>query len=76
MNKDTIKRVGLYFNLENPIEKQMWEYINKGRRKSDTIKRLIENEINKDEKNLSVEIKGEKNTICKKEIENCEGINF
>lgn len=46
MAKENIKRVGLYFNLENPIENKMWAYLESKRKKSDEIKRLIENAMN------------------------------
>lgn len=46
MAKENVKRVGLYFNLENPIENKMWAYLESKRKKSDEIKRLIENAMN------------------------------
>ena len=42
---ENIKRVGLYFNIENPIEAKMWQYLCEKRKKSVTIKRLLEDEI-------------------------------
>lgn len=47
MSEKNIKRVSLYFNLDNPIEKKMWEYLESGRSKSNTIKNLLEDKINK-----------------------------
>ena len=38
MAKENVKRVGLYFNLENPIENKMWSYLESKRKKSDEIK--------------------------------------
>ena len=80
--KDNIKRLGLYFNMDNPVEKQMWDYICKGRKKSEVIKRLIEEKINEEIKH-QVKNDSEKNEIIKKEMNiskkdilNCEGINF
>lgn len=82
--KDNIKRVGLYFNIDNPVEKQMWEYICNGRKKSEVIKRLIEEKMkeeikhkvkNENENKKNESMKKEK-SISKKDILNCEGINF
>lgn len=80
--KDNIKRLGLYFNMDNPVEKQMWDYICNGRKKSEVIKRLIEEKINEEIKH-QVKNDSEKNEIIKKEMNiskkdilNCEGINF
>ncbi|CEN21273.1 hypothetical protein [Paraclostridium sordellii] len=40
---ENIKRVGLYFNLENEYDNKMWSYLNSQIRKpKDEIKRLIE----------------------------------
>lgn len=40
---ENIKRVGLYFNLENEYDNKMWSYLNTQIRKpKDEIKRLIE----------------------------------
>lgn len=47
MSEKNIKRVSLYFNLDNPIENKMWEYLESGRSKSNTIKNLLEDKINK-----------------------------
>lgn len=41
---DNVKRVGLYFNLDDPEEKEMFEHIN-ARKKSRYIKTLILNDI-------------------------------
>ncbi len=46
MSEKNIKRVSLYFNLDNPIENKMWEYLESGRSKSNTIKNLLEAKIN------------------------------
>jgi len=46
MSEKNIKRVSLYFNIDNPIEKKMWEYLESGRSKSNTIKNLLEDKIN------------------------------
>lgn len=74
--KDSVKRVGLYFNLENPIEKEMWDYICNGRKKSDVIKRLIEEKINNNcKEEIKRDIKKE-GKISKEDITNCDGINF
>lgn len=41
---ENIKRVGLYFNLENEYDNKMWAYLNSQIRKpKDELKRLIEN---------------------------------
>lgn len=40
-NNTNVKRVGLYFNLDNPIENAMWNYLENSRKKSDTIKNAI-----------------------------------
>lgn len=40
---ENIKRLGLYFNLENEYDNKMWSYLNSQIRKpKDEIKRLIE----------------------------------
>lgn len=40
---NNIKRLGLYFNLENEYDNKMWSYLNSQLRKpKDEIKRLIE----------------------------------
>lgn len=40
---ESIKRLGLYFNLENEYDNKMWSYLNSQIRKpKDEIKRLIE----------------------------------
>lgn len=40
---ENIKRVGLYFNLENEYDNKMWSYLNSQIRKpKDELKRLIE----------------------------------
>lgn len=40
---ENIKRVGLYFNLENEYDNKMWAYLNSQIRKpKDELKRLIE----------------------------------
>lgn len=41
-----IKRMSLYFNLDNPIEKSMWEYLENTRKKSDTIKNSLLSTMN------------------------------
>lgn len=46
MSEKNIKRVSLYFNLDNPVEKKMWEYLESSRSKSNTIKNLLEEKIN------------------------------
>ena len=46
MAEKNIKRVSLYFNMDNPIEKKMWEYLQNSRSKSNAIKNLLENELN------------------------------
>ena len=65
-----LDNLGISNNFKEELENKdfEFEYNNKGRKKSDVIKRLIENEIEIN--------KSEKNNICKKDIENCEGINF
>lgn len=40
------ERVSLYFNTDIPIEKAMWEFISKDGRKSQKIKRAIEDAMN------------------------------
>lgn len=40
------KRMSLYFNLDVPSDKELWDYLNKSGRKSELIKRLIRNEMN------------------------------
>lgn len=43
---ENIKRVSLYFNLENEFDNKMWSYLSSQIRKpKDEIKRLIELEI-------------------------------
>ncbi len=36
------ERVSLYFNTDIPLERAMWDYINKDGKKSYTIKKIIE----------------------------------
>lgn len=36
------ERVSLYFNTDIPLEKAMWDFINKDGKKSYTIKKIIE----------------------------------
>ena len=73
MAKENVKRVGLYFNLENPIENKMWAYLESRRKKSDEIKRLIENAMNGIELEpvpvVAVEKKKEVNDLKKEEID-------
>lgn len=71
MAKENVKRVGLYFNLENPIENKMWAYLQSKRKKSDEIKRLIENAMNGIELEpiQVVEKKEEINDLSKEEID-------
>lgn len=73
MAKENVKRVGLYFNLENPIENKMWAYLESKRKKSDEIKRLIENAMNGIEIEpvpiAVVENKKEVNDLKKEEID-------
>lgn len=40
------ERVSLYFNTDIPLEKAMWEFISKDGRKSQKIKRAIEDAMN------------------------------
>ena len=40
------ERVSLYFNTDIPLEKAMWDYINKDGKKSYTIKKIIEQAMN------------------------------
>jgi len=40
------KRVSLYFNLDVPSDKILWDYLESNGRKSEIIKRLLRNEIN------------------------------
>lgn len=44
MAEDNKKRASLYFNLEDPDDKKIWEYLEK-RKKSQYIKRLILNDM-------------------------------
>ena len=71
MAKENVKRVGLYFNLENPIENKMWAYLESKRKKSDEIKRLIENAMNgiEIEPVPVVEKKESVNDLSKEEID-------
>lgn len=71
MAKENVKRVGLYFNLENPIENKMWAYLESRRKKSDEIKRLIENAMNgiEIEPVPVVEKKEQVNDLSKEEID-------
>lgn len=71
MAKENVKRVGLYFNLENPIENKMWAYLQSKRKKSDEIKRLIENAMNGIELESIpiVEKKEQVNDLSKEEID-------
>ena len=48
----TRERVSLYFNTEIPLEKAMWDYINKDGKKSYTIKKIIEQAMNNDSNSL------------------------
>ena len=43
---ENIKRLGLYFNLENEHDNRMWAYLETKRKKPDEIKRLIELAMN------------------------------
>lgn len=63
MQEKNIKRVSLYFNLDNPIENKMWRYLESGRSKSNTIKNLLEDKIN------GVESPMIKNKIVEKDSE-------
>lgn len=79
MAKENVKRVGLYFNLENPIENKMWAYLESKRKKSDEIKRLIENAMNgiEIESIPVVKKKDDTNDLSKEEIDPCDiGIGF
>lgn len=40
------ERVSLYFNTDIPLEKAMWDFINKDGKKSYTIKKIIEQAMN------------------------------
>lgn len=40
------ERASLYFNTDIPLEKAMWDYINKDGKKSYTIKKIIEQAMN------------------------------
>ena len=78
MAKENVKRVGLYFNLENPIENKMWAYLQSKRKKSDEIKRLIENAMNGIELEPIpvVEKKKEDDGLSKEEIDTNGIIGF
>ncbi|TAN67685.1 hypothetical protein WS9_007540 [Paraclostridium sordellii 8483] len=73
---ENIKRVGLYFNLENEYDNKMWSYLNSQIRKpKDEIKRLIEIAMEGKEIQLT-EIK-QTNKLKKDEIDiNNIGVGF
>lgn len=58
-----VKRIGLYFNLDNPIENKMWQYLESKRNKSSAIKDLLEKVTSNIEIDLEINNKSEKTTI-------------
>lgn len=71
-----VKRVGLYFNLDNPVEYKMWQYLESKRSKSSAIKDLLEkvtsgNDIEMPESNVDKIVSNVDNTKAESiEIEN------
>lgn len=59
MSEDTKKRASLYFNLEDPDDKKIWEHLEK-RKKSQYIKRLILNDM---ENNIETKVDNNISTV-------------
>lgn len=82
------ERVSLYFNTDIPLEKAMWDFISKDGRKSQKIKRVLEDamkseqfmnkEFNEYELNntKSIRVENSEDIIDKDEIEGVEGIDL
>lgn len=77
MAKD-VKRVSLYFNLENEFDNKQWEYLNRlGKKPKDEIKRLIEMAmLSEDISVVEVEKTSTTEKINKSDIDPGIGVGF
>lgn len=77
MSKD-VKRVSLYFNLENEFDNKQWEYLNRlGKKPKDEIKRLIEMAmLGEDISVVEVEKTSTTEKISKSDIDPGIGVGF
>lgn len=75
---ENIKRVGLYFNLENEYDNKMWSYLSSQIRKpKDEIKRLIELAMEgKEIKTIEVKSYEKEEELEKEEIDPIIGCGF
>ena len=75
---ENIKRVGLYFNLENEYDNKMWSYLSSQIRKpKDEIKRLIELAMEgKEIKTIEVKSHEKEEELEKEEIDPIIGCGF
>lgn len=78
---ENIKRVGLYFNLENEYDNKMYAYLSKqGKKPKDEIKRLIELAMQGEEiqplELKTKELKDIKDNLDKDEIDPSIGVGF
>lgn len=64
------ERISLYFNTDIPLERAMWEFISKDGRKSQKIKRVIEDVMNASQFVASKEVKNDvKESYVSDEVE-------
>ena len=71
INLSNIKRVSLYLNIDNPVEKEIWDFLQSYGKKNECIRNAIYQYIHQNNIVYSkpIEIKEDKNELSKEEVD-------